>query len=83
MTLYRIVLMKPARMFIERQSKQNQERLLRSISRLPYEGDVKPLSGHKSAFRLRVGDFRVIYSVYDDTFTVEVVYVGNRGDIYK
>ncbi|MDR1736105.1 MAG: type II toxin-antitoxin system RelE/ParE family toxin [Oscillospiraceae bacterium] len=75
--------MKPARRFIENQLRPQQERLLRAINKLPYEGDILPLSGRKNEYRLRVGDYRVIYSLYDDVVTVVVMTVGNRGDIYK
>jgi len=83
MTSYRIVLMKPARKFIEQQARHNQERLLKAISRLPHEGDIKPLRGQESTYRLRIGGFRVIYSLYNEILTVEVLAVGNRGDVYK
>jgi mRNA interferase RelE/StbE len=83
MTVYRIELMKPARKFIERQPRRQQERLLRAIYKLPHEGDIKPLAGHENVYRLRVGDYRVIFSIHDEVLTVEVMTIGNRGDVYK
>ena len=83
MIAYRIEIMKPARKFIERQTPHNQERLLKAIYRLPHEGDIKPLSGQKNVFRLRTGNYRVIYSVHDDVLIVEIMTAGNRGDVYK
>ena len=83
MNQYRVVLMKPARKFIEQQARHHQERLLKAIYRLPHEGDIKPLAGQENVYRLRVGDFRVIYSLYHEVLTVEVLTVGNRGDVYK
>ena len=80
---YRIVIMKPARKFIEKQARHNQERLLKAIYRLPLDGAVKPLAGQENLYRLRVGDYRVIYSIHDDILTVEVMTAGNRGDVYK
>lgn len=36
----------------------------------------------REGYRIRVGDFRVIYGIYDDTLIVEVVDLGHRKDIY-
>jgi len=55
---------------------------LRAIFRLPHEGDIKQLSNAKNKFRLRVGGYRVIYSVFHDILLVEVLEADNRGDIY-
>lgn len=79
---YRIEIMKPARKFIERQPKPQQTRLLRAIAGLPSSGDTKPMKGHPGVFRLRVGDYRVIYAVHDDRLLVLVMTAGNRGDVY-
>jgi mRNA interferase RelE/StbE len=43
-------------------------------------GDVKSLSGREGA-RLRVGDWRVIFT--EDPTTIIVVAVGHRGEIYE
>lgn len=81
---YTIKIDKPAQKFIVKQPKHQQQRLLKAISSLPFTGDTSPLKGHDGGvFRLRVGDYRIIYSVQNDTLTVLIMNVGNRGDIYK
>ena len=57
---YKVIILKRARKFIEKQTHQIQERLLKEICKLP-DGDTKMLKGHSNVFRLRVGDFRIIY----------------------
>ena len=42
----------------------------------------KKLKG-EDAYRIRVGDYRVIYEINDNTIIVTVVTVGHRKDIYK
>jgi mRNA interferase RelE/StbE len=37
----------------------------------------------EDAYRIRVGDYRVIYEIDDDRIIVVVVSVGHRRDIYK
>ena len=50
--------------------------------------DPRPLGAkamqppYKGATRIRIGDYRVIYTVDDKKRVVEVIRVGNRGDIY-
>ncbi len=43
-------------------------------------GDVKRMSGRR-AWRLRAGDYRVIFSVEDDGIRVEAL--GHRRDVYR
>jgi mRNA interferase RelE/StbE len=42
----------------------------------------KKLKGEE-AYRIRVGDYRVIYEIDDDIILITIVSVGNRKDIYK
>ena len=44
--------------------------------------DIDTLKGGEG-FRLRLGQYRVIYTRNDDYFIIEVVKVRTRGDIYK
>ena len=80
---YEILFDKPAQKFIMKQTHEQRVRLLTAINRLPNEGDRKLLRGYPGFFRLRVGDYRVIYTVENDKLIVRVINIGNRGDIYK
>ncbi len=80
---YNIEISKMARKFIEKQPKTNQFKLLSSIAKLPHEGDIKALSGKKDTYRLRVNDYRIIYTKQNDILLITVVNIGNRGQIYK
>jgi mRNA interferase RelE/StbE len=42
----------------------------------------RPLTG-RPAWRVRVGDFRVIYAVEDDRLVVVVITIGHRRDVYR
>lgn len=44
--------------------------------------NVKPLKG-SDRFRLRVGDWRVVYTLRDDVLIVVVIEIGHRRDIYR
>ncbi|MEU6282019.1 type II toxin-antitoxin system RelE/ParE family toxin [Streptomyces sp. NPDC047028] len=45
--------------------------------------DVKALQGHSARWRLRVGDYRVVYTVEDGQLIVWVLAVGHRRDVYR
>lgn len=45
-------------------------------------GAIK-LTGEENAWRIRVGDYRIIYEIHDGRLIVLVVRVGHRRDIYK
>lgn len=79
----RIQIDKPALKFLVKQPKPQQERLLRAIAKLPEAGDIKPMAGHDDLYRLRVGDYRVLYTVENAILIVRVLQIGNRGDVYK
>jgi len=61
------------------------KRVTRAISALA--DDPRPPSSKKlvgaDAWRIRIGDWRVIYQIRDEKLTVLVVRVGHRRDIYE
>ena len=66
--------------------KANRQRLVRAISSLagePRPPGVEKLSGTKDRFRIRVGDYRVVYAIEDEVLTVFVVKVGHRREVYR
>lgn len=48
----------------------------------PRPSGVKKLTGHDSVYRLRKGDYRVVYEIQDKLLIVTVVKVGHRKDVY-
>ncbi len=49
----------------------------------PFPPGVRKLSGTKHTFRLRSGDYRVVYSVDGDSLTIEIVRAGHRKEVYR
>ena len=82
---YDIQIDRKALKFINKQPQEQKRRILSAIWKLPCVGDIKPLQGkgNEGLLRLRVGDYRVIYSVDNGRLTVYVVDAGNRGQIYN
>jgi len=48
----------------------------------PHPPAARPLRG-RPAYRVRVGDYRIIYTIADDVLLVVVVTLGHRRDVYE
>ena len=57
------------------------QRIRQSINAIP-AGDIKKLQGHTELFRLRIGDWRILFS-YIDADTVLIARISSRGTVYK
>jgi len=82
MKQYTFVIARAARKFIESQPKKQRDRIFTAIFKLPHEGDITPMTGRTGYYRLRVGTYRIIYTIKESILTVEVLDAGNRGDVY-
>ena len=51
------------------------------IEKLP-QGDIKPYKGSPGTYRLRVGDWRILFS-YPEDDTILIEKIGPRGGVYK
>ncbi|HZZ95081.1 MAG TPA: type II toxin-antitoxin system RelE/ParE family toxin [Usitatibacter sp.] len=49
----------------------------------PRHHGVEKLSGSRDRYRVRVGDFRVVYAINEATRVVDVVKIGHRREIYR
>ncbi|MGE0197292.1 MAG: type II toxin-antitoxin system RelE/ParE family toxin [Parachlamydiales bacterium] len=54
-----------------------------SLEQNPVPKDSKKLKGEKDLYRVRVGDYRILYFFQNSNLTVLVIRVGHRKDIYK
>ncbi len=81
--MYKIIIKKKAKKFIDKLPKNERLRIAKAIESLPNGEDIKKLKGYTDLLRLRVGDYRIIYTVDHGELIVIVVDAGNRGQIYK
>ncbi|MCL2168600.1 MAG: type II toxin-antitoxin system RelE/ParE family toxin [Defluviitaleaceae bacterium] len=80
---YRVEISKKARKFINSRTSKDKKRLYDAIYRLPHgSGDTKKMKDGENEYRLRVGNYRIIYEVYKNELLVLIVEADNRGDIY-
>lgn len=54
-----------------------------SLEQNPIPKDSKKIKGEKDLYRVRVGDYRILYFFQNSNLTVLVIRVGHRKDIYK
>lgn len=47
------------------------------------DADIKKLAGYADRYRLRAGDYRVIYEIADEQLIILVVGVGHRREAYR
>lgn len=81
--MYKIIIKKRAKKFIDKLPRNERIRVIKAIEMLPDGEDIKKLKGHDDLLRLRVGEYRIIYTVEHGELVVLVIDAGNRGEIYQ
>ena len=84
--MYAIELKPQAQKFIEKQPRKVQRQLVARIEALqkdPRPAQSKLLHPDKQIYRIRSGDYRIIYQIKEDKLLVLVAKVGDRKDVYK
>jgi len=71
---------KQAEKFLDGQNNRIFARITLAIDKLP-DGDVKKMAGYKDKYRLRIGGFRVVFTMKENDIIIEKI--DNRGQIYK
>jgi mRNA interferase RelE/StbE len=64
---------------------KNRKRIVRRIGDLaaePRPAGCEKLSGEEK-YRLRQGDYRILYEIVDNDLIVTVIKIGNRRDVYR
>lgn len=79
---YRISIKKKAQKFINKQDRIQQIRIYKAIYKLP-DGDIKLLKGYANTYRLRVGEYRIIFEWVKNEIIIDITDADNRGEIYK
>lgn len=58
-------------------------RAIKALSENPLPHGYKKLRGAFDAYRIRIGDYRVIYSILDDQLIIDVIRIRHRKDVYR
>jgi mRNA interferase RelE/StbE len=83
---YRIEFLKTAQKELRKLPKEIQQRIAAKIDSLladPYPPESKKLTNGNGRFRIRIGDYRVIYRIEEDKLIILIIKIGHRRDIYK
>lgn len=84
--MYTVVLSSHARRALRKLARSVQERVIVALELL--KADPRPpkavkLKGEDNVWRIRVGDYRIIYEVIDEDLVVWVVRIADRKDVYR
>jgi mRNA interferase RelE/StbE len=84
---YRVKLSRKAEKFlVALRDKELQQRLvgaIRGLEAAPRSAGCVKLTGSTDLFRLRVGDYRIVYQIQDNVLVVLVIEIGHRREIYR
>ncbi|WP_342089163.1 type II toxin-antitoxin system RelE family toxin [Dyadobacter sp. OTU695] len=48
----------------------------------PYQSGCKKLKGYQDRYRIRAGNYRIIYRILDAELAIDIVQTGNRKEVY-
>lgn len=86
MASYQIEIKPSASKELEKLPRQMVVRVVAAIGELaedPYPQGVRKLSGFDRTFRIRVGDYRVLYDIYENRLIIEIIRIRHRKDVYR
>ena len=84
--MYEIQLKREPEKFIRKQSGKIQIQLISALRKLrkdPRPRQAKKLSGLDELYRIRVGDYRIVYTIREKRLLILVVRIAHRKDVYK
>ncbi len=84
--MYEIELKREPEKFIRKQSRKIQIQLISALRKLqkdPRPRQAKKLSGLDALYRIRVGDYRIVYTIREKKLLILVLRIAHRKDVYK
>jgi mRNA interferase RelE/StbE len=82
---YQIIILPAAEKALSKLPKRMQVRIqgvITTLARNPVPPVSKKLVGRDS-YRLRVSDYRIVYSIHENILTVKIISIGHRREIYR
>lgn len=57
--------------------------VIKGLAENPFPQGVKKLAGFERTYRVRVGDYRIMYEIHEDRLIIEIIRVKHRKDVYR
>ncbi len=86
MASYEIEITRTAEKQLKKLPRKERERVVAAVLRLadePRPRGSRKLAGYDDVFRIRVGTYRVLYSVSGGRLVIIILKVGHRRDVYR
>jgi mRNA interferase RelE/StbE len=86
MAKYRLEVTATAERQLKKIGREDRIRILRSISHLanePRPDGCRKMSGYDAVYRIRAGDYRVIYEIDGKKIVIVILKIGHRKDVYR
>jgi mRNA interferase RelE/StbE len=83
--MYQVVIEKQVQKHLAKITPPNYNKVVSALQDLannPRPQGYKKLKG-RQGFRVRIGEYRIIYNINDNILTVFILAIGNRRDVYK
>ena len=83
--LYRVRFKSSVKKDLRSIQKQDVLRILKALEGLaedPRPSTSKPLTG-RDAWRLRIGQYRAVYTIHEEEIIIEIIKVGHRKNVYR
>jgi mRNA interferase RelE/StbE len=68
---------------LDRTAQKRVQAAIELLAEQPRPSGAKQLVGGESEWRVRTGNYRIVYEIHDDVLLVLVVAVGHRREIYR
>lgn len=84
--LYRVEIARRAVTVLTTLPRKDQQRIRAAIELLaatPRPPGCVAITGETSVYRVRVGNYRVVYEVQDEVLLIQVVWIGHRREVYR
>jgi len=85
-TIYRVEVARRALRVLSSLPRREQQRIRAAVDLLaeqPRPPGAVHLVGEPHAYRVRVGDYRIVYEIFDNRLVIQVVRIGHRKDVYR
>ena len=68
---------------LDRAVQRRIEPVIDALAKNPRPAGAKKMEGYAGRYRVRIGDYRIVYEVYDRELVVLIIRAGNRKEIYR